>query len=71
MGRLQAWPLLMTCWAGGNSKSITLPTQRAAHFVKDWGGWPSTPTSYEHALELVRQEPERRFLESRLRELQA
>ena len=55
----------------GELEDYHLAHSARGSFCQRLGRMADARTSYEHALELVRQEPERRFLESRLRELQA
>ncbi len=63
----------MTFWRARNSPIIPCPLPLAysarADLCRRLGRLPEARTSYEKALALARQEPERRFLSGRLEEL--
>ena len=52
--------------AAGRWRTTTWPTRPARTCAGGWAGWPRRAASYERALALARQEPERRFLRARL-----
>ena len=55
--------------ARGDLKDYHLAHSARADLCRRMGQWSEARTSYERALALVRQEPERRFLKRRLEEL--
>ena len=62
-------PLIDALFARGELGEYPLAHSARADLCRRLGMTPGARASYERALELTRQEPERRFLERRLREL--
>ena len=58
----------MTCWRAGTSPTVT-PHTAHADLCRRSGRIGEARASYEKALALAQQEPERRFLLRRLQEL--
>lgn len=70
-GPLPALTLIDNILAGGKVADYHLAHAARADLCRRLGRLPEARQSYERALSLARQEPERRFLERRLKELTA